>query len=171
MPSAHSRQRQSFQPCGYHAYNPHGSRWKLGCEGHEQPIRRHVSTSSFQLGNTRYAADHAHLSQPTDAWRRGKALTTMLLAVKLMKPAFASKPAESLDSCAMVRLARSSEVTRIALAQRGAYRRSTHGEWPLADIVRPTCHRPCRLLRLADLRRFTMSVGRQYHSRSSASRD
>ena len=65
-------------------------------EGHEQPIRRHVSTSSFQLGKTRYAADHAHLLQPTDAWPRGKALTTMLLATKLMQPAFASKPAECL---------------------------------------------------------------------------
>ena len=70
--------------------------WAARATTHEQPIRRHVSTSSFQLGNTRYAADHAHLSQPTDAWRRGKALTTMLLAVKLMKPAFASKPAECL---------------------------------------------------------------------------
>ena len=96
VPRTQSRQRQSLQSCGSHACNPHATRWKLGCEGHEQPIRRHVSTSSFQLGKTRYAADHAHLLQPTDAWPRGKALTTMLLATKLMQPAFASKPAECL---------------------------------------------------------------------------
>jgi len=66
----------------------------LGCEGRKKPIRRHVSTSSFKLGKTRSAAGHARRTQPTEAWHRGQALTTLLLAAELIQPAFAGTPAE-----------------------------------------------------------------------------
>ena len=74
-----------------HGVQPkNATRCKLGCERREHRARRRVRRSSSRLISSLSAAAHAHLSQPTDAWRRGKALTTVLLAAKLMKPAFAA---------------------------------------------------------------------------------
>ena len=36
---------------------PHASRWKLGCEDHEQLIRRHVSTSSLHRASSSATRD------------------------------------------------------------------------------------------------------------------
>ena len=144
MPSARSRQRQSFQACKSVGYSPHAIHCKMGCEpprapctpAHhktELPARQHglcscsrASHAAYRCYASRQSAGHAAAS------REARAATLCRHTCRM------------LESDAVVSMCRSTEVSVRALAQRDGYQRSSYGVWRPGDGVRSTSHRPCR---------------------------
>ena len=153
MPSARSRQRQSFQACKSHAYSPHAIRFKLGCKPPQEactPPRHDIELlarlhaicccsrpphAACRSCASRQSADQAA------AGRQARAATLCRHTCRM------------LESYAVVSMCRSTDVSGRALALRDGYQSSSHGAWRPRDKVRPTFHRPCRIAALicADL--------------------
>ena len=144
MPSARSRQQQSFQACTSHAYSPHAIRFKLGCKPPREPCTppRHDIELLARLhaicccSRPPHAACRSCVSrQSADqaaAGRQARAATLCRHTCRM------------LESDAVVSMCRSTEVSVRALAQRDGYQRSSYGVWRPGDGVRSTSHRPCR---------------------------
>ena len=76
-----------------------------------RPLKSMLRCLSMQA-----VAAHAHSTQPANDLQRAEVLPTLPLADELVQPPFACHPAECCESCAVVSMAASSEVIRLALA-------------------------------------------------------